>query len=98
MHPTIPTTTATAYTLRKIEIQRSDANQLCLKFVVSYREAAKRKQKVFETEEEAMEFRSEERRGGKECRFRWPMERYSDNVHIVHALKTGKGRRDSKRL
>ena len=56
MHPTIPTTTANASTLRKIEIQSSEANQLHLKFVVSYREAAKRKQKVFETEEEAMEF------------------------------------------
>ena len=56
MHPTIPTTTANASTLRKIETHSSEANQLHLKFVVSYREAAKRKQKVFETEEEAMEF------------------------------------------
>jgi hypothetical protein len=56
MHPTIPTTIANASTPRIIEIQSSDANQLHLKFVVSYREAAKRKQKVFQTEEEAIEF------------------------------------------
>ena len=33
-----------------------DTNQPQLQFVVTYREAAKRKQKVFETEEEAIQF------------------------------------------
>jgi hypothetical protein len=37
-------------------IASSDTNQLNLQFVVKYREAAKHKQKVFETEEEAIEF------------------------------------------
>jgi len=56
MHPTIPTTIANASTPRKIEIQSGDANQPHLKFVVSYHDAAKRKQKIFETEQEAIEF------------------------------------------
>jgi hypothetical protein len=47
---------AKAPTPRKIEIQSNDANQLHLKFLVRYRQAAKRKQKVFQTEEEAIEF------------------------------------------
>jgi len=34
----------------------SETNQLRLKFVVTYREAARRKQKVFEKEEEAIQF------------------------------------------
>jgi hypothetical protein len=38
------------------EIVGIDTNEPQLKFVVTYREAAKRKQKVFETEEEAIEF------------------------------------------
>src|SRR6266446_6683036 len=38
------------------EIPDSEANQPHLKFVVKYREAAKRKQKVFEKEEEAIQF------------------------------------------
>ena len=56
MHPIVPPATAIAPGKRKIEIRTSDANQPHLKFVVSYREAAKRKQKAFETEEEAIEF------------------------------------------
>ena len=56
MHPTIPHTITIAPTRQKIEIGSSDANQLHLKFVVSYRNAGKRKQKVFETEEEAIKF------------------------------------------
>jgi len=56
MHPIIAPTIASAPATRKIEIWSSDANQLQLKFVVKYREAAKRKQKAFETEEEAIEF------------------------------------------
>jgi hypothetical protein len=38
------------------EIAGSNTNELHLKFVVTYREGAKRKQKFFETEEEAIEF------------------------------------------
>ena len=56
MHPTIPATIANTSTPRKIEIQSGNANQPHLKFVVSYREAAKRKQKVFEREEAAIKF------------------------------------------
>lgn len=56
MQPTIPTTIANAPTPRKIELQSSHANQPHLKFVVGYRETAKRKQKVFETEEDAIQF------------------------------------------
>ena len=56
MYPTTPPTIAIALTARTVEIRTSDANQPHLKFVVSYREAAKRKQKAFETEEEAIEF------------------------------------------
>jgi hypothetical protein len=56
MHPILPSTTAIAPAKRKIEIRTGNPNQPQLKFVVSYREAAKRKQKAFETEEEAIEF------------------------------------------
>lgn len=45
-----------APTAQKIEIGSSEVNQLNLKFVVSYREDGKRKQKAFETEEEAIQF------------------------------------------
>jgi hypothetical protein len=43
-------------TTRRNEITGSDTNEPHLKFVVTYREAAKRKQKFFETEEEAIQF------------------------------------------
>src|SRR5437868_295911 len=56
MHKAIPRTTAISPTIRESEIPDSEANQPHLKFVVKYREAAKRKQKVFEKEEEAIQF------------------------------------------
>jgi integrase-like protein len=56
MHPVVSPTMANEPTTRKAEIPSSDANQPQLKFVVSYREAAKRKHKAFETEDEAIDF------------------------------------------
>jgi len=56
MYPTTTPTIAIAPTARTIEIRSSDANQPQLKFVVNYRKEGKRKQKAFETEEEAIEF------------------------------------------
>jgi hypothetical protein len=47
MHPIIPPTIAIAPPKRKIEIRSSDANQPQLKFVVNYREAAKRNEEAF---------------------------------------------------
>src|SRR5437867_2785396 len=56
MHKAIPRTTAISPTIGESEAPGSEANQPHLKFVVTYREAAKRKQKVFEREEEAIQF------------------------------------------
>jgi len=56
MHKAIPRTTAISPTIGESEAPGSEANQPHLKFVVKYREAAKRKQKVFEKEEEAIQF------------------------------------------
>ena len=56
MHKVIPRTTPISPTIGESEIPGSEANQPHLKFVVKYREAAKRKQKVFEKEEEAIQF------------------------------------------
>src|SRR5437667_9285718 len=56
MHPATPHTTAISSTTGKRKIPGSKANEPCLKFVVTYREAAKRRQRVFETEEGAIEF------------------------------------------
>src|SRR5437667_4998836 len=56
MYPTTTPTIAIAPTARTIEIRSSDANQPQLKFLVNYRKEGKRKQKAFETEEEAIEF------------------------------------------
>jgi hypothetical protein len=49
-------TTAIPSTIGKRKIPGSEANEQCLKFVVTYREVAKRKQRVFATEEAAIEF------------------------------------------
>jgi len=49
-------TTAISPTIGESEIAASEAKQPHLKFVVKYREAAKRKQKVFEKVEEAIQF------------------------------------------
>lgn len=49
-------TTAVSSTGRESKIPSGDAKQLHLKFVVSYREASKSKQKAFATEEEAIAF------------------------------------------
>lgn len=51
-----PHRTRTLPTIGGNGIASSDTNELNLQFVVKYREAAKHKQKVFETEEEAIEF------------------------------------------
>jgi len=51
-----PHRTRTLPTIGGNGIASSDANELNLQFVVKYREAAKHKQKVFETEEEAIQF------------------------------------------
>src|SRR6266480_24117 len=56
IHRAIPRRTRTSPTIGGNEIAGSDTNEVNLKFVVKYREAAKRKQKFFETEEEAIEF------------------------------------------
>jgi hypothetical protein len=56
MHRTIPRANGASPTIGRNEIVVSDTNEPHLKFVVTYREAAKRKQKVFETEEEAIRF------------------------------------------
>jgi len=56
MHKATPHTSAISPTNGESEIPGSEANQLHLKFVVNYGEAAKRKQKVFEKEEEAIQF------------------------------------------
>ena len=56
MHKATPRTTAISPTMGESEVPRSEAIQPHLKFVVNYREAAKRKQKVFEKEEEAIQF------------------------------------------
>ena len=51
-----PHRTRTLPTIGGNGIASSDTNELNLQFVVKYREAAKHKQKVFGTEEEAIEF------------------------------------------
>ena len=51
-----PHRTRTLPTIGGNGIVSSDTNELNLQFVVKYREAAKHKQKVFETEEEAIQF------------------------------------------
>ena len=51
-----PHRTRTLPTIGGNGIASSDTNGLNLQFVVKYREAAKHRQKVFETEEEAIEF------------------------------------------
>jgi hypothetical protein len=51
-----PHRTRTLPTIGGNGIAGSDANELNLQFVVKYREAAKHKQKVFETEKEAIQF------------------------------------------
>jgi hypothetical protein len=56
MHRAISRKNGTSPTTRRNEIVCSDTNEAHLKFVVTYREAAKRKQKFFETEEEAIQF------------------------------------------
>src|SRR5438270_12328356 len=56
MHKATPHTSAISPTNGASEIPGSEANQLHLKLVVNYGEAAKRKQKVFEKEEEAIQF------------------------------------------
>jgi hypothetical protein len=56
MQQAIPHTAAIPSKTAERKIPGSEAIEPCLKFVVTYREAAKRKQKVFETEEEAIEF------------------------------------------
>jgi len=56
MHKVTPHTTAILPTMGESEIAGCEANQPHLKFVVNYREAAKRKQKIFEKEEEAIQF------------------------------------------
>jgi len=56
MHKGIPRTTAISSTIGESQIPDSEANQPHLKFVVKYREGAKRKQKVFEKEEGAIQF------------------------------------------
>jgi len=56
MHEGIPRTTAISPAIGESEAPGSEANQLHLKFVVNYREGAKRKQKVFGKEEGAIQF------------------------------------------
>jgi hypothetical protein len=56
MHKAILPTSAISPTTGESEIPSSETNQLQLKFVVKYREAARHKQKVFEKEEEAIQF------------------------------------------
>jgi hypothetical protein len=56
MHKAVPPTSASSPIIGESEISVSEANQPQLQFVVKYREAARRKQKVFEKEEEAIQF------------------------------------------
>ena len=56
MHQAALQTTAILPTIGESEFAGSEANQPHLKFVVKYHEAAKRRQKVFEKEEEAIQF------------------------------------------
>jgi hypothetical protein len=56
MFRTIPRRTRTSATIGGNGINGGDTNEPHLEFVVKYREGAKRKQKFFETEEEAIEF------------------------------------------
>jgi hypothetical protein len=56
MHKAALQTTAISPTIGEGEFPGSEANQPHLKFVVNYREATKRKQKVFEKEQEAIQF------------------------------------------
>ncbi len=56
MHKAVPPTSASSPIIGESEISVSEANQPQLKFVVKYREAARRQQKVFEKEEEAIQF------------------------------------------
>jgi hypothetical protein len=56
MHKAVSPTSANSPIIGESEISVSEANQPQLKFVVKYREAARRKQKVFEKEEEAIQF------------------------------------------
>jgi hypothetical protein len=56
MHKAVPPMSASSPIIGESEISVSEANQPQLKFVVKYREAARRKQKVFEKEEEAIQF------------------------------------------
>ena len=56
MHKAISPTSAISPITGESEISVSEANHLQLKFVVTYREAARRKQKVFGKEEEAIQF------------------------------------------
>ena len=98
MHPTIPTTIANASTLRKIEIQSSEANQLCLKFVVSYREAAKRKQKLGPPMYSLILFAIATDQWITQFRLISTIVGVCAVVLILHAIKTVKDRRDSKRI
>src|SRR5438046_9347427 len=56
MHKAVPPTSASSPIIGESAISVSEANQPQLKFVVKYREAARRKRKVFEKEEEAIQF------------------------------------------
>jgi hypothetical protein len=56
MHKAVSLTSASSPIIGESKISVSEANQPQLKFVVKYREAARRKQKVFEKEEEAIQF------------------------------------------
>jgi hypothetical protein len=56
IHRAIPRGTGISPKAGGNEIAGSDTNEPHLKFVVNYREAATHKQKVFETEEEAIQF------------------------------------------
>jgi len=56
MHEATPHMTAISPTVGESEVPGREANQLHLKFVVNYREGAKRKQKVFGKEEGAIQF------------------------------------------
>ena len=56
MYRTILRRTRTSATMGGNGINGSDTNELNLQFVVKYREGAKPKEKIFETEEEAIQF------------------------------------------
>lgn len=56
MRSAIQSSIASARTERKVETPSSDGNEPQLKFLVYYRKAAKRNQKAFQTEDEAIEF------------------------------------------